>query len=161
MRAGTSVAAPTASASGTLERVQPANGLDQRQGAAGEHAVGAARDAVPNLDVDVAEPVAPVADSGGRDRVRDERDTAGGRAPHDPCSLLGEVMAVEDHLDDHVVARKRGPGDTRVSVPERPHRVEEVRHCRHAAVEGTGSFLGRCVGVPARDDDSACVQAGR
>ena len=69
--------------------------------------------------------------------------------------LLGEVMAVEDQLHDHVVAGERGAGDAGVAVPERPHRVEEMRDGGGAAVEGAVRLLGGRVGVAARDDDAA------
>ena len=47
---------------------------------------------------------------------RDERDPAGGRPPDDPGGFLGEMMAVEDQLHDHVVAGERGAGDAGVAV---------------------------------------------
>jgi hypothetical protein len=134
--------------------VRPRSG----QSAAGENAVPAAGNAVPDLHVHVPQPIAAVADARSRDRVRDERDAATGRAPNDASRFLGDVVTVEDHLDDHVVACKRGPGNTRVAVPERPHRVEEVRHRCRAAVEGEGGLLCRRVRVAAGGDDSARVQ---
>jgi hypothetical protein len=64
------------------------------------------------------------------------------------------MVAVEDQLDDDVVAHERGPGDPRVSVAEGTHGVEEVRHRQGAAVEGDLRLLGRRVGVAARNGDA-------
>ena len=138
--------------------MQVPHGFDHRHDAPREDAVRAPRDAVPDLDVDAAQAVAAVTDPGGRDRVRDERDASGRRPPDDLRRLLGEVVPVEDHLDDHVVARERRAGDARVAVAERPHRVEEVRDRADAAIERRRSLLRGRVGVTARDDDAALVQ---
>ena len=56
-RRASSVAAPTASSSGTPSCVQVADRLDHRQHAAGEHAVRAAHGALVHLHVEVAEAV--------------------------------------------------------------------------------------------------------
>ena len=75
-----------------------------------------------------------------------------------PGRLGREVDSVEDDLDDDVVARERGARDARVAVPERTHRVEEVRDRAHADVErGVRLLCGR-VRVAARDDDLAAQE---
>ena len=141
-----------------VQRVQRPHGLDQRQRATGEHAVGTPGDSVADLDLDVAEPEDAVAHARGRDRVRDEGDPAGRRPPDDASRLVGEVVAVEDDLDDDVVARERGAGDAGIAVLQRPHRVEEVGDGGGAAVERTSRLLGGRVGVTARDDDTPARQ---
>ena len=57
MRAGTELAAAIASASGAPSACRFLHGLEHGEHAAGQHAVGAARDAVAHLDVDDPEPV--------------------------------------------------------------------------------------------------------
>ena len=76
-------------------------------------------------------------------------------APRGEDRLGREVHAVRDQLHDHVRPGKRGPGDAGVAVPERPHRVEEMRDRARALVEGgVGDHRGG-VGVAERDDDAA------
>ena len=74
-----------------------------------------------------------------------------GRPPDEPHRVGGEVDAVDDHLDDHVVAGERRTGDARIAVVERAHRVEEVRDGAHAAVEGGVRLLRGRVRVTAGD----------
>ncbi len=70
----------------------------------------------------------PAARTGGRDRVGDQRDPAGRAGPDEPDGLVGEVVAVDDHLHEDVRPGQRRAGDARVARAERPHRVEDVRH---------------------------------
>ena len=110
------------------ERVQVPHRLDHRQHAAGEHAVGAAHGALVHLrrrgcrrsTRRRSRPAAVIESVTSATRPRR-------RAPDDLHGLGGEVDAVEDQLDDHVVAGERRADDARVAVQERPHRVEEVR----------------------------------
>ena len=120
--------------------------------------LGATGDAVPYLDLDPPEAKTAIADACRRHRVGDERDSAGRGLPDDRRRLVGEVVAVEDHLDDDVLSCERCAGQTRIPVRERRHRVEEVRDRAHTAVERE-IRLGRCrVRVAARDDDAALLQ---
>ena len=123
--------------------MQRPHGLDQRQRASREDAVGTPGDSVAHLDDDVAEPEDAVAHARGRDRVRDEGDPAARGAPDDPSRLVGEVVPVQDDLHDDVVAGERGAGDAGIAVLERPHRVEEVRDGGGAAVERPPSLARR------------------
>src|SRR5215208_36984 len=140
------------------ELMEVPNRVDHRQRAPGKHVVEAARNAVAYLDLRAAEQVRPVAHPRAGDGVRDERDASGRRAPHDLRGLGRKVDAVEDDLDDDVVACQRCTGETWVAVPERPHGVEEVRDAAHATVEGRRRFLGGGVRVPARDGHAAQQQ---
>src|SRR5919106_2303245 len=135
------------------DRVEVMDRLDHRERASGELAARAAGHTVDDLDLEPAQPVRAVREAGARHRVGDERDAAGGRPPDNGGSLLREVDAVEDHLDDDVVSRERGAGDPWVAVPEGSHRVEEVRDRAHAGVEGGVRLGGGRVGMPARDRD--------
>ena len=69
-----------------------------------------------------------VGETGARHRVGDERDAPGGGAPDDARGLGREVDPVEDDLDDDVIPGEGGAGDPGIPMPERAHRVEEVRH---------------------------------
>ena len=146
---------------GSSECVQVPHRVDHRHDAAGKDAVGAAGDAVADLDLDAAEAELRVAGTGGCDRVGDERDPARRRPPDELRGLGREVMPVEDHLDDHVVADERGARDPGVAVAERPHRVEEVRDGADSPIEGGVGLGGSRVGMAARDDDAALDGAGR
>ena len=88
-RAGTEVAASSASGSGDAERVEVPHRLDHRQRAAGQHVVEPAHDAVADLDLGAGEQVGAVAHARAGDGVGHERDAAGGRAPDEPRRLLG------------------------------------------------------------------------
>ena len=66
--------------------------------------------------------------------------------------------AVQDDLDDHVIPREGGAGDPGISMPERAHRVEEMRHAPHSGVEGGVRLVRGRVRVTARDDDLASQQ---
>ncbi len=132
--------------------------LDHRQRAAGEHAVLAADDVVGDHDLDLAERVRPVAEPGARDRVRDERHAAGRDPPEQPHDVRVEVDAVDDRLDDDLGPHERCADDPGVAVQQRSHRVEDVRHRPHAAVEGGVCLDRRRVGVAEGDDDPAGVQ---
>src|SRR5262245_8629818 len=133
------------------EQMQVPDPVEHRRHATGEDAVlGAAGDAVAHLDLDAAEPVAAVADSRCGDRVGDDRHPALG-------GLVGKMMAVEDHLDDYVLPGQRCACQPWVTVREGAHRVEEVRHGAHAAVERRPRLLGGGVRVAARDDDAASL----
>ena len=68
------------------------------------------------------------------------------------------MHAVEDDLHDDVVARERRAHDPGVAVPERTHRVEEVRDRADAGVEGGVRLLRGRVGVAARDGDLAAEE---
>jgi hypothetical protein len=131
---------------------------DHRHGAAAEHAVVATGDAVAHVDLDAAEPVTAVAHVCGCDRIGDERSAPRHRAERDLDHIVGDVLAVHDQLDDHVVTRQRAAGDTGVAVGDRAHRVEEVRDRPDAPVErGLRPERGR-VRVAARHDHAALVQ---
>ena len=58
-----------------------------------------------------------VADARGRDRVRDQHDPSGRRAPGKTNGLVGEVVAVEDQLDGHVVTGERRAGEPGRAMP--------------------------------------------
>src|SRR5581483_8541778 len=97
---------------------QPPHRLDQRRHAAGERAVGPAADAVPHLDLEAAEPEGALAGAGGGDRVADEREPTPRDPGRDADGVVGEVDAVDDRLDDDVLARQRRARDARVTVAE-------------------------------------------
>src|SRR3954463_10914774 len=103
------------------ELVQVPHRVDHRQRAAGEHVVHAAGDAVAYLDLGAGEQVRAVAHACAGHGIRDEGDAtgpglrgggdaAGPRPPDELRGLGGEVHAVEDDLDDDVVARERCAG---------------------------------------------------
>ena len=57
-------------------------------------------------------------------------------------TTMNEVVSVDDHLENDVVACERGLRDAGVAMGEGAHRVEEMRDGPHAAVECRGrSFL--------------------
>src|SRR5918996_2458903 len=135
------------------EHVQVPNGVDHRERAPRKCSARPARDPVADVDLEAGEAVDAVRETRARDRVGDERDASLGCPPDDARGLRSEVYAVEDHLDDDVVAGERGSRDTRVAVPERPHGVEEVRHRPDAGIEGSVRLVRARVGVSARDRD--------
>src|SRR6266508_5444782 len=137
------------------ERMQLPHGLDHRHDAAGERPVRGSRGAVANLDRDRAERGLAVAVAGRRDRVGDERDAALRRAPHEHGGLVGHVMSVQDDLNDDVVVHERRDCDSRIAVPERPHRVEGMGDGGGTARECGPRLVGGRVRVPARDDHAA------
>ena len=122
---------------------------------AGEDAVAPPYDAAAHLDLDRPHGPVAVAHARRRHTVGDEDDAPACRSPRHARCVVRDVVAVEDQLDSHVVARERRTGDAWIAVRERAHRVEEVRHVLRAAVEGGMSLLGRRVGVTARDGDTA------
>ena len=156
--AGTVLAAAERLGQGNAERVQVPDGLDHRQRAAGENAARSAGDAISHLDLEATEQVDAVPEPRPGDRVRHEGHAARGCLPHDPARLFGEVHAVEDDLNDDVVAGERRARKARVTVEEGPHRVEEVGDRARTPVEGLVRLLGRRVGVTARDRDSTREQ---
>ena len=94
-----------------------------------------------------------------RRRVADERDAARRPPPRSrQHRLVGEVVAVDDHLHVDVAARQRDADDAGIARAERPHRVEEVRDGRDAEVERRVRLLRGRVRVPGRDDDAALEQ---
>ena len=117
------------------QRVQVPNRLQHREHAARELAGRPARDAVAHVDGDAGQGVVPIADAGGGDRVRDQREPPGGCPPDEQLRVTGEMVAVDDRLHDHVATRQRCARDSRLTMVEAPHRIEEVRHRADAAVE--------------------------
>src|SRR6266508_2126929 len=103
--------------------VQVAARAEHGQDAPREHAVLAPRQSVVDGDVDASQAVAAVADPRRRDRVRDEREPPGRGAADEQHGLRGEMHAVDDQLDDDVVAGERRPGDAGIPVAERAHGV--------------------------------------
>jgi hypothetical protein len=63
------------------------------------------------------------------------------------------VDAVQDDLDDDVVAGECRADDAGIAMPERAHRIEEVGHCADAGVERRIRVARGRVGVAARDRD--------
>ena len=122
------------------EAVEVANRLDHRQRAAGEHAVRAPGHSVSDLHLQPTEAVRAVAVARAGHRIGDERDAAAADGPDQLGRIGSEVNAVEDHLDDHVVARERHTCDAGIAVAERAHGVEEVGDGLHAEVEGRVRF---------------------
>ena len=115
-RAGTSRGRRSASSSVTPSAVQVAHGLDHRQRAARELALGAAHDAVLGLDPAPAEHELAVAHPGRRRGVGDEREARRAAAFQATITVSGgDVVQVDDHLHDHVLARERGKRDARVA----------------------------------------------
>ena len=154
-RAGTSVAVPTASSSGTpsawrfliasiIVSVLPAS------------APSAPR-ATPSLMVTSTPPrrYSPSLSPAPAIASVTSATRPGRGFPHHRGSRRRDVHLVEDELDDHVVACQGGSGDAGVSMVERPHGVEEVRDAPHAEVEGGVGLLGARIGVAARDGDLA------
>ena len=136
-----------------------AHGFDHREGASRERAARPACDSVPDVDVEAAEAVRAIGETGAGHRIRHESHPTRGSAPDDTRCLGSEVYAVQDDLDDHVISREGGAGDAWISMAERAHRVEEMRHASHSGVEREVGLVGSCVRVTTRDDDFASQQA--
>jgi len=128
--AGTDVAAPDRILERDPERMQVAHGVDHRQHRAGEHAVLAHDDAARALDLDVAELIGARGLGRSRGCVGDERDAPGSGRPDQAHGLVGQVVAVDDHLHEHVGPGERDSDDARIARAERTHRVEQVRNGR-------------------------------
>ena len=136
IRAGTAVAAPTASASGTPSacRFWTASIIVSTLPASTPS--GPRTAPLVHLHVEAAEastgpslaPAAAIESVTSATRPGAARQVDGRR-------LGGEVHAVDDQLDDHVVAGERRADDARIAVHERAHRVEEVGDGAHAEVE--------------------------
>ena len=158
MRAGTSLAADSAASIGAPRCDEVPHRLDHGHGAPGEHSVGAASDAVLDLEVHAGDRVAAVAGSCCGGRVGDEGDPAGSGLPHEPRSVVGEVYAVEDHLHDDIARDERCTCKARLTRRERAHRVEDVRHRLGAARERIACLCRSRVRVPTRDRYAALPQ---
>ena len=133
--------------------------LDHRQGAAGENTVLTAGDTVRDVDLDAAEAVPSVAEAGGGDRVRDERQTARRRRSQSRRTMSGSRWTPSTiacrTTSGRTSAAPTMPGSRCV---ERPHRVEDMGHRANAAIEGGVRLGGGRIAVPERDDDAACLQ---
>ena len=141
------------------ELVQVLHRLDHGQRAAGEDAVGPADCPAAHLHVEAPEGIGAVARTGGSNRIGDERDSPGRRAPHDLNDLRREVHSVEDQLDDHVVADEGRPDDAGIPMQHRAHRVEEMGARSNAEVECRVRLVGGRIAMTERDGDAALEQA--
>ena len=112
-----------------------------------------ADDAVADADVHRAEAIVAVAlTPAAGDRVGHERDAAGGDLPDEAHDLGVEVDAVDDRPARRRPGRRSAaPTMPGIAVRERTHRVEDVRHRAHAAVERRVRLAGGRVAVPERD----------
>ncbi len=111
--------------------------------------------------VQAADPPSAVARAGERDGVADEEQPVGGLGPGDQPPQAGmDVDAVGDELDIGRVVEECREGETRGTMVEAAHRVEQVGRGRAAGRVAGAGLVERGGGVADRHRDAAVAQPG-